>query len=590
MPLIISKHNLIKRSVKIFLLLIMMLGAIARIYGNDNEVPPNIIIIITDDQGYGDFGITGNSLIETPVINQLAHESVRFERFYVSPVCAPTRASLLTGRYFLRTGVSGVTRRHEVMNKEEVTLAEVLSSAGYATGCFGKWHNGSNYPYDPTGQGFDEFWGFTGGIIRNYYNTRLKHNTEQVEMEGYLTDFFTDKAIEFIEKNQQQPFFCYVPYNVPHTPIQVPAELFEKYKQKGIDEYTAGIYAMCETVDHNLEKLFKKLRELDLGEKTVIIFLTDNGPNGNRYNGGMKGKKGSVDEGGIRVPLWVRWKGNFPENQVITELADHIDIFPTVLDICNVPLPDTLTIDGRSLKPLLLGQDIEWQERNLYTWFNGKGSIRNNRYRLTVNDDAKIQLYDMLADPVQLFDLADENRQTRDEMYKKYRQWLAEMKPSEENPPVEIGHAEQTSIELPTTSGTLSGNFEYKNHHGWAYDWALNWLSPEDAITWDIEVVNDGTYEIFLQYLVKKGDEGAKVKVMVGDKSLIKKIKTAFVPAPYPNYDNVDRKRPLEMKWQDFSWGKMNLNSGNYKVKVQAIEIPGQEVGELYGLKIIKLN
>ncbi len=585
-----SECHLIKRTVKSFLLVILLIGAPERIHGNDNEASPNIIIIMTDDQGYGDFGVTGNSLIETPVINQLTHESVRFERFYVSPVCAPTRASLLTGRYFLRTGVNGVTRRHEVMNKEEVTLAEVLKSAGYATGCFGKWHNGSNYPYDPTGQGFDEFWGFTDGIIRNYFNTRLKHNTEKVEMEGFLTDFFTTKAIEFIEKNQQRPFLCYLPYNVPHTPIQVSASLFDKYKQKGVEEYTAGIYAVCETVDHNLDKLVKKLRELDLEEKTVIIFLTDNGPNGDRNNAGMKGKKGSVDEGGIRVPLWVRWKGHFPEDEVITELADHIDIFPTVLDICNVPVPDTLLIDGRSLKPLLLGQDIEWQERHLYSWFNGKGSIRNNRYRLTVNGDAQVSLYDMQADPSQLFNLAREKPRTRDELFKLYQEWQDEMNPSDKNPPVEIGHAEQITIELPTTSSALSENLKYKNHHGWAYDWAINWLSPDDAISWDIKVVNDGTYEVFLQYLVKAGNEGAKVKVTFGDKSLIKKIDSAFVPAPYPNYDNVDRGRPLEMQWQDFSWGKVNLSSGTYQVKVEALEIPGKEAGELYGLKIKNLS
>lgn len=579
-------HRLFKVTGRKLLLVILILCVIEKAHGNDSIVAPNIIIIMTDDQGYGDFGVHGNPLIETPILNQLAHESIRFDRFYVSPVCAPTRASLLTGRYFLRTGVNGVTRRNEVMNKEEVTVAEVLKSAGYATGCFGKWHNGSEYPHDPTGQGFDEFWGFTDGIIRNYYNTRLKHNTEQVEIEGYLTDFFTDKAIEFIEQHREQPFLCYLPYNIPHTPIQAPAPLFEKYRQKEIDEYTAGIYAMCETVDYNMGRLLRRLQELDLEEKTVVLFLTDNGPNGKRFNGGMKGKKASVDEGGIRVPLWIRWKGHFTDNQVVTQLADHIDIFPTILDICNVPIPDSLSIDGRSLEPLLSGRDRSWKERYLYSYFNGNGSIRNDRYRLTIRKNNQIRLYHMTADPSQLFDIAKENKQTRDELFGLYQAWLKEVAPSDENPPVEIGHAEQSTIHLPTTGGVLSGNFKYKNTHGWAYDWAMNWLSPDDAVTWEIKVVNEGTYELFLQYHVTEANEGSLLKITIGDKTLIQKVDSAYVPAPYPNYDNVDRGRPLEMRWKDFSWGKIDLDTGTYKVKVQALKIPGQEVGELFGLTI----
>ena len=581
-----SKCKLMKVAGRSLMLVMLLTGITEKIHGNDTLVPPNVIIIMTDDQGFGDFGINQNPLIDTPVLNQFAHSSVRFERFYVSPVCAPTRAALLTGRYFLRTGVNGVTRRNEVMNKEEVTLAEVLQSKGYATGCFGKWHNGSDFPHDPTGQGFDEFWGFTDGIIRNYFDTRIKHNTEQVEMEGYLTDFFTDRALEFIEKNQQRPFLCYIPYNVPHTPIQVAAPLFEKYKQKGIDEYTAGIYAMCETVDSNVGKLLKRLQELNLEEKTVVVFLTDNGPNGKRFNGGMKGKKASVNEGGIRVPLWVRWKGHFPSNKVVTQLADHIDIFPTILDLCKVPIPGSLAIDGRSLEPLLYGQDKQWQKRNLYTYFNGNGSIRNDRYRLTVSKDNQLKLYDLIADPSQLFDLGHVKQRIRDELFGFYQTWLMDVAPPEDNPPVEVGHAEQPTIHLPATSGTLSGNFKYKNTHGWAYDWAVNWLSPDDAISWEIKVVNKGSYECFLQYQVTEENEGAILKITIGDKTLIDTVGLAYAPSPYPNYDNVDRGRPLEMKWKDFSWGKLDLAPGTYTVKVQAVKIPGQEVGELYGLTI----
>ena len=566
---------------KVILLSIFSLNALAQ---DANQ--PNVIIIMTDDQGYGDFGITGNGIMETPTINRFASQAVRFDRFYVSPVCAPTRAALLTGRYYLRTGVSGVTRRDEVMNSEEVTIAEYLKEAGYATGCFGKWHNGANYPFDPTGQGFDEFWGFTDGIIRNYFDTRLKHNVQPAEAEGYLTDFFTDKAIDFIEENQNHPFFCYLPYNVPHTPIQVEDSLFQKYLAKGIDEYTAGIYAMCETVDYNLEKLLTTLRELELEENTVVFFLTDNGPNGVRFNGGMKGKKASLDEGGVRVPLFVQWKNHLPENYLVTELGDHIDILPTVLDICQIPLSEDAKIDGRSLVPLMMREDTEWLERPLFSYFGSRGAIRTNQYRLVVGKNNQLSLYDMLADPTQLNDIAKRQPDKRDELYRLYQNWLEEVKPNGQNPAVEVGHSQQTTVELPTTGGQLHGNLAYKNKNGWSYDWMINWKSMQDSVSWDIKVVETGTYEVFLQYLVPSDSKGATVMVKIGDQQLIKKINKPFVPQAYPSPDNVDRGRAPEMVWQDFSWGALKLSPGNYKLAVRATDIPKEQVGELYGVKV----
>ncbi|MEM9829729.1 MAG: sulfatase-like hydrolase/transferase [Bacteroidota bacterium] len=549
------------------------------------ETPPNVIIIMTDDQGYGDFGIHGNDIIETPTINRFASRAVRFERFYVSPVCAPTRAALLTGRYYLRTGVSGVTRRDEVVNSEEVTIAEYLKEAGYATGCFGKWHNGSNYPFDPTGQGFDEFWGFTDGIIRNYFDTRLKHNTQPANTEGYLTDFFTNKAISFIEKNRDQPLFCYLPYNVPHTPIQVQDSLFQKYLAKGVDEYTAGIYAMCEAVDYNLEKLLTTLRELELEENTIVFFLTDNGPNGLRFNGGMKGKKASIHEGGVRVPLFVQWKNHLPENYVVTELADHIDILPTVLDFCQISLPENAEIDGRSLRPLMTDEDTEWTERSLFSYLLNRGAVRTSQYRLAVNGE-DILLYDMLADPAQLNNIANKLPDKTSELHQLYQKWLDDVKPDEQNPPVEIGHPQQTVVSLSTTGAQLHGNLVYKNKNGWSYDWMINWKSVRDRVSWDIKVVEAGTYEVFLQYLIPSGSEGATVMVKIGDQRLTKKIDKPFVPPTYPSLDNVDRGRAPEMAWQDFSWGTLKLSPGNYTLSVQATEIPNNQVGELYGVKV----
>jgi len=189
---------------------------------------PNILLIMTDDQGWGDIRSHGNDVIETPVLDRLAASGARFERFFVSPVCAPTRASLLTGRYYLRTGVNGVTRGRETMRSEEVTLAEILQQAGYATGCFGKWHNGAHYPYHPNGQEFDEFLGFCAGHWNNYFDTTLDHNGKMGKVKGYISDVLSDAAMAFIERNRERPFFCYLPYNAPHSPWQLPDRYFDR--------------------------------------------------------------------------------------------------------------------------------------------------------------------------------------------------------------------------------------------------------------------------------------------------------------------------------------------------------------------------
>lgn len=574
------------KSLPLFFLLVTFLFASCQSQQVENE-RPNVIIIMTDDQGFGDFGVTGNDIIETPAINSFAAESVSFDRFYVSPVCAPTRASLLTGRYYLRTGVTGVTGGEETMNHKEVTIAEILKANGYTTGCFGKWHNGANFPYDPVGQGFDEFWGFNGGIIRNYFDTRIRHNSETVEAEGYLTDFLTDKAMDFIEVNKNKPFFCYIPYNVPHTPIQVHDELFQKYLKKGVNEYDAGIYAMCESVDQNVERLLNKVSELNLDKNTIILFLTDNGPNGDRFNGGMKGKKAQVDEGGVRVPLWVRWEGKLKPH-VVTHLTDHIDILPTVLDLCNIPMHDSLGIDGKSLKSLLFDPFADWPKRPLFSYYNGKGAVRNNQYRLTLGSDGKKSLFDMIADPSQLRDIALNDPEKTDELLGLYQNWLDDVQPDISSFSEELGHPEQAVVDLPVSSGKLHGNLEFKNRFGYAYDWAVNWKSTDDSFTWDVKVVNDGDYEFFLQYLVPPGSEGAKIEIRANSNSLIKEVEEYFVPDAYPNRDQVDRGRLPELKWENFSWGTLSLNKGDYKITVKASDIPGPQVGELFGVRVYK--
>ena len=309
---------------------------------------PNVILVMTDDQGYGDVRSHDNPLIDTPNLDQLAQDGARFKNFFVSPLCAPTRASLLTGRYHIRTGTVNVSNNLEIMRSEETTIAELFKVNGYNTALFGKWHNGEHYPHNPNGQGFDEFVGFCAGHTGNYFDPILEHNGGTIETRGFITDVLTDKAMEWIEAKRNEKFFCYIPYNAPHTPYQVPDAYYEKYKDRGLDVKTATLYGMVENIDDNMGRLLKKVEELGLQENTIVLFLTDNGPNTrDRYNGGMKGHKGQVDEGGVRVPLFVRWSGHIKPDRVVDGLAAHIDLLPTLADLCDIEVPDSLRLDGR---------------------------------------------------------------------------------------------------------------------------------------------------------------------------------------------------------------------------------------------------
>jgi arylsulfatase A-like enzyme len=320
--------------------------------------PPNVIVILTDDQGWGDLSLHGNPHLETPHLDALAHSGARLDRFYVSPVCAPTRASLLTGKFHQRTGVHGVTRGQENMSLDEVTLADLFKEAGYATGIFGKWHNGAHYPYHPNGRGFDQFVGFCAGHWSNYFDALIEENGKPHRSKGYMTDYLTDRAIELHRGKRQErrnPFICYIPYQTPHTPYQVPDEPFEKYTAMGLDPQLACLMAMCENIDNNVGRVLAALEEMKIREETIVIFFSDNGPNRYRFNGGLKGRKGSVDDGGMRVPSFVSWPGTIPSRLIVDEVTAHIDLLPSLMGWIGRDDLIPVGIDGRSLAPLLTG-------------------------------------------------------------------------------------------------------------------------------------------------------------------------------------------------------------------------------------------
>lgn len=406
-----------------------------------NNPRPNVILIITDDQGYGDFGITGNPHVKTPAIDAFAKKSIRFNNFYVSPVCAPTRSSLMTGRYSLRTGIRDTYNGGAIMASNEVTIAEMLKQANYKTGIFGKWHLGDNYPSRPSDQGFDESlihlsggMGQVGDVTtyfkgeRSYFDPVLWHNNKQEAYEGYCSDIFAENAIDFIEENKEGPFFCYLSFNAPHTPLQVPDKYYAIYKDidpsSGFEkddrpfvemtendkEDARKVYGMVTNIDDNVDKLLKKLEVLKIADNTLVIFMTDNGPQQVRYLAGMRGRKSSVYRGGVRVPFFLRYPAQFKMNKDIETTAAHIDILPTLAQICNVELPKDRKIDGKSLLPLLKNEKAIWDDRSLFFyWTRRYPELYNNialqkeEYKLVGMTD-----YDAKIEDFELFNIADD--------------------------------------------------------------------------------------------------------------------------------------------------------------------------------------
>mgnify|MGYP006247026833 FL=1 len=367
---------------------------------------PNVVVFLTDDQGWGDLSLNGNSNLETPNLDSLAREGASFDRFFVSPVCSPTRAEFLTGRHHVRSGVYSTSAGGERMDLDETTIADLFKRAGYATGAFGKWHNGMQYPYHPLGRGFDYFYGFCSGHWGHYYDALMERNGELVKGQGFCVDDFTTEAMNFIDQSveNEKPFFVYIPYNTPHSPMQVPDRWWNKFKDKKLEDmmrhrspqkedrlHLLAALAMCENIDWNVGRLLKELKRLKIKDNTIVAFFHDNGPNGNRWNGDMEGRKGSTEEGGTRSPLLIRWPRLIKPGIQITEIASARDLLPTFLDLAGIEEPAPLRLDGKSLKPLLLGSEEEWKPRKLVSYWKNKLGVRGQRFRLGY----KGGLYDM---------------------------------------------------------------------------------------------------------------------------------------------------------------------------------------------------
>jgi arylsulfatase len=435
-------------------------GAIRAVYAAEpgaalSGLRPNIILVMTDDQGYGDLACLGNPKIKTPNLDAMYARSLRFTCFQVSPTCSPTRAALMTGRHEFRSGVTHTYKSRERLDLKAVTLAEVLRDAGYQTGIFGKWHLGDGEAYQPPRRGFDEsFIHGAGGIAqfypssadaednqRNpYFDPILRHNGTFVQTRGFCTDIFFTQALRWIKSVKGGPFFAYLPTNAPHVPFIAPEKYMQPYLQDGLDKKVAGFYGMITNIDDNMARLFRKLDEWGLTGKTLVIFMTDNGTWGGEtvYNAGMKGMKATADEGGTRVPAFFQWPGKLPEGVDVDRLAAHIDLFPTFVDLCGAKAPKGVVLDGRSLVPLLEDPKADWPDRYLFThvgrWPAGKAdaskykkcAVRSQRYRFVNNRE----LFDMEKDPGQKRNVAEQKPKVVAAMRKAYNAWWREVRPA----------------------------------------------------------------------------------------------------------------------------------------------------------------
>ncbi|WP_171037986.1 arylsulfatase [Dyadobacter luticola] len=432
---------------KTFFLQSLLLSSLACFSANAQTARrPNILLIITDDHGYGDFGFTGNPHVKTPHIDELAAKSVRLTNFHVSPVCAPTRASLLTGRYHQRTGVHDTYNGGAIMATEEVTLAEILGKNGYATGIVGKWHLGDNYPFRPSDQGFKYSLVHGGGGIgqpgdfyenfirpdSSYFDPTLAENDKKVSRKGYCSDVFTDQALTFLKSQKTDPFFLYVSYNAPHTPLQLPAKYEEMYKDLKFDSAldkqegspwakmtdkdkadARKVYGMISNIDDNIGRILQELKAQKLEENTIVIFMTDNGNQQLRFNTGFRGLKATVYEGGTRVPLLISGAGLFPQNKENANFTAHIDLLPTLLEATRILLPKELKLDGKSALKHIQGKqgNASASSRTFYNaWNRGwpepyrNAAFYSGNYKLVAADaeHANLQsfgLFDLEKDP-----------------------------------------------------------------------------------------------------------------------------------------------------------------------------------------------
>jgi arylsulfatase A-like enzyme len=505
---------------------------------------PNVLIILTDDQGFAELGVTGNPIVHTPAIDHFASQSVYLTNYHVMPVCSPTRSCLMTGRYNYRTGVVDTFIGRSMMHPDETTIAQMLSEAGYRTGIFGKWHLGDNFPMRAMDRGFEESLVLNGGGLDQpgdspdpvdergaYFNANLRHNGVWEKTHGYVSDVLTDATIKFIEDNRDWPFFAYLPFNCPHSPHQVPEEYRKRYENmhlgpesfpkqghpmtgKFSPDDIARVYGMIENIDDNVARLLAKLDELKLADNTIVLLFSDNGCQQHfGYNGGFKGWKGTTYEGGIHQFLFARWPGEFKAGRKVDRISAAIDLTPTLLELCGVAKPEAAKFDGRSLAPLLRGDKVEWPDRTLFfQWHRGDVPHRYRAFAARSQDwklvqplgvpeqwNGKMQyhLYDMAHDPLEMHDLADQRPDMVVKLKAEYDAWFSD-----------VTSARDYTIPSRIFIGDAHENPSLLTRQDWRGPAAGS--QPKAIGHWYVKVVADARYQVKILFAPPKSDTQAR--------------------------------------------------------------------------------
>ncbi len=577
------------------------------------ENPPNILLIVADDMGWGDLSVHGNTNLFTPNLDRLAKTGLSYPNFYVSAVCSPTRAELLTGRHALDVGVTGTGAGRERINLGVELLPEVLAKAGYKNGLFGKWHNGTQAPYHPLCRGFDQFYGFTSGHWGSYNDYFIEDGDSISRFEGYLPDVITDKAISFIAEHQLEPTFTMLTFPTPHSPMQVPDAWFDPFAQLPLDSlgngqgqederFTKAALAMVENVDWNVGRVLKALDSLSIAENTLVIFMSDNGPNNWRWNGGMRGRKGSVDEGGVRSPLFMRWPKW--EAKILDRSPVSVrDLFPTILSIVNLESKKHDSLVGRDiLKDISSILEVpnqnrissspnysklhvdappvinQWRDQVSVRFFIYRLDAAGNLYQIDTDRGQNKPILDKETMRMSLLDMADDFRKSV---------LVPNLKP--DTRPFTVGHSSLQRTFLPARDATGTGHIARSSR--WPNDSYFNrWEGEQAEINWLVEVVESGLYEVGLYYTLADECEGATVSFF----SRNNRIQSSPLASHFPGVsgqenDRILREESYVKDWKRTTIGNIELSKGVDTLRLSAQLLPGRTGPEVWAVVLRRL-
>ena len=595
-----------KRISLLFLVLIAIFSSFDRLSAQSKQ-KPNVIIVITDDQGKGDLACEGNKFVKTPNIDKFYSDAVRFTNYHVSTTCAPTRGAIMTGRHSNRVNVFHTINGRSILFEDEVTLPQIFAQNGYTNAMFGKWHLGDNYPFRPEDRGFHEVIRHGGGGVgqgpdywgNDYFDDTYWHNSKMEKYDGYCSDVFFNGALDFIETNKDKPFFCYISTNAPHSPYNLPKDYFDLYqgkKYKDINERTLRFYGMITNIDDNFKKLEDKLDDLGIADNTIVIFTTDNGTAAGRsvYNAGLKGGKGSQYEGGHRVPLYIRWPdGKLTGGKDIDELVAHYDLLPTFVDLLGLDFNPVKKLDGKSLTPLLEAKNDTWENRILYMDTQREQNLIKYRKYTVMDKDWRLvdgkELYNINTDLGQENNIISAHPEVAARLGVGYETWwqsFVDEKVNERYAYIKVGSPKENPSRI-SAHDMIVGKYSGSWHQNGAI------TGTRAGGKWKIEFVEDGDYKISLRRFPRESNLAinatfpAQEKAIEYDKTSPAGVKSDFKEA-FLYVANISK--TLEIKTdQDEVTFTGKIPAGKYDMEAQLIDELGR-VHPAYYVYVEKIN